>query len=94
MSRRFEHVAMLMGGRSAEREVSLNSGAACAKALESEGYRVIYRGECRVMQEEEYCTREYAPVCAERNGRLRTFGNECEARNAPGNWRIISRGPC
>ena len=40
MSRRFEHVAVLMGGLSAEREVSLNSGAACAKALEDEGYRV------------------------------------------------------
>jgi D-alanine-D-alanine ligase len=34
------HVAVLMGGLSAEREVSLRSGAACAKALESEGYRV------------------------------------------------------
>jgi D-alanine-D-alanine ligase len=34
------HVAVLMGGRSAEREVSLNSGAACAAALESVGYRV------------------------------------------------------
>ncbi len=35
-----KHVAVLMGGLSAEREVSLNSGAACAKALEGEGYRV------------------------------------------------------
>jgi D-alanine-D-alanine ligase len=34
------HVAVLMGGLSAEREVSLNSGAACAKALESEGFLV------------------------------------------------------
>ncbi len=34
------HVAVLMGGLSAEREVSLRSGAACAKALEGEGYRV------------------------------------------------------
>ncbi len=34
------HVAVLMGGLSAEREVSLNSGAACATALESVGYRV------------------------------------------------------
>ncbi|MGI9384967.1 MAG: D-alanine--D-alanine ligase [Methyloligellaceae bacterium] len=31
---------MLMGGLSAEREVSLNSGSACAEALEGEGYRV------------------------------------------------------
>jgi D-alanine-D-alanine ligase len=35
-----KHVAVLMGGLSAEREVSLNSGAACATALEGEGYRV------------------------------------------------------
>ncbi len=34
------HVAVLMGGRSAEREVSLVSGAAVAHALESAGYRV------------------------------------------------------
>lgn len=35
-----KHVAVLMGGWSAERPVSLNSGRACAAALESEGYRV------------------------------------------------------
>lgn len=35
-----KHVAVLMGGWSAEREVSLRSGTACAKALEGEGYRV------------------------------------------------------
>ncbi|TVQ39801.1 MAG: D-alanine--D-alanine ligase [Geminicoccaceae bacterium] len=34
------HVAVLMGGRSAEREVSLTSGAACADALARRGYRV------------------------------------------------------
>jgi D-alanine-D-alanine ligase len=34
------HIAMLMGGWSSEREVSLRSGEACASALESEGYRV------------------------------------------------------
>jgi D-alanine-D-alanine ligase len=35
-----KHVAVLMGGWAAERPVSLNSGAGCAKALESVGYRV------------------------------------------------------
>jgi D-alanine-D-alanine ligase len=35
-----KHVAVLMGGLSAEREISLRSGAACAKALEEQGYRV------------------------------------------------------
>ena len=34
------HVAVLMGGWSAERPVSLNSGRGCADALESAGYRV------------------------------------------------------
>lgn len=34
------HVAMLMGGWSVEREVSLRSGEGCARALESVGYRV------------------------------------------------------
>ena len=35
-----KHVAVLMGGLSSEREVSLRSGAACAKALEGEGFKV------------------------------------------------------
>jgi D-alanine-D-alanine ligase len=35
-----KHVAVLMGGWSAEREVSLRSGEACAKALNRLGYRV------------------------------------------------------
>jgi D-alanine-D-alanine ligase len=35
-----KHVAVLMGGISSERPVSLSSGAACAEALEGEGYRV------------------------------------------------------
>ena len=35
-----KHVAVLMGGWSAEREISLRSGKACADALERTGYRV------------------------------------------------------
>jgi D-alanine-D-alanine ligase len=35
-----KHVAVLMGGLSSERQVSLWSGEACAKALEGEGFRV------------------------------------------------------
>lgn len=35
-----KHVAVLMGGLSSERPVSLSSGNACADALESLGYRV------------------------------------------------------
>ena len=38
--RRFNHVAVLMGGLSAEREVSLSSGRDCATALQSAGYKV------------------------------------------------------
>ena len=34
------HVAVLMGGWSAEREVSLTSGAGVADALEARGHRV------------------------------------------------------
>ena len=34
------HVAVLMGGWSAEREVSLKSGEACGRALEQAGFRV------------------------------------------------------
>jgi D-alanine-D-alanine ligase len=39
-SRRFNHVGVLMGGLSAEREVSLNSGKACTDALRSARYKV------------------------------------------------------
>jgi D-alanine-D-alanine ligase len=35
-----KHVAVLMGGWSAEREVSLNTGRPCCKALEEQGYKV------------------------------------------------------
>ncbi|HEY4191104.1 MAG TPA: D-alanine--D-alanine ligase [Mesorhizobium sp.] len=35
-----KHVAVLMGGFSSERPVSLSSGAACAATLEEEGYQV------------------------------------------------------
>jgi D-alanine-D-alanine ligase len=38
--RKFPHVAVLMGGWSAEREVSLSSGKECADALEVAGYCV------------------------------------------------------
>lgn len=37
----FTRVAVLLGGRSAEREVSLSSGAGCARALRDEGFDVV-----------------------------------------------------
>ena len=36
-----ERVAVLLGGRSAEREISLVSGAGCAKALREEGFDAV-----------------------------------------------------
>jgi D-alanine-D-alanine ligase len=39
-ARKFQHVALLMGGFSAERDVSLSTGQECANALEAEGYTV------------------------------------------------------
>ena len=61
------------------------------------GYRVIRRGECRRDgggggDEPRFCTREYRPVCARRDGRLRTFGNACEADAA--GWRVVGNGEC
>ena len=38
---KYKRIAVLKGGLSAEREVSLNSGAACAKALRAKGYEVV-----------------------------------------------------
>jgi hypothetical protein len=38
------------------------------------------------------CTREYAPVCAQRGRQTQTFPNACEARN--GGFRVISPGEC
>jgi D-alanine-D-alanine ligase len=40
-SRTAARIAVLKGGRSAEREVSLVSGRACAAALRTEGYKVV-----------------------------------------------------
>lgn len=49
-----KHVAVLMGGWSAERDVSLSSGRACSKALEEQGYKVtpidVDRDIARVLQ--------------------------------------------
>ena len=35
-----KHIAVLMGGWSSEREVSISSGLACAEALETLGFQV------------------------------------------------------
>jgi D-alanine-D-alanine ligase len=41
MAATIKRVAVLLGGKSAEREVSLSSGAGCAKALRDEGFDVV-----------------------------------------------------
>jgi len=50
-----KHVAVLMGGWSSERPVSLNSGSACADALAERGFRVsrvdVDRGIARTLAE-------------------------------------------
>ena len=61
------------------------------------GFQIIRRGECRREgggggDEPRFCTREYRPVCARRDGRFRTFGNACEADAA--GWRVVSNGEC
>ncbi|MDA7947637.1 MAG: D-alanine--D-alanine ligase [Hyphomicrobiaceae bacterium] len=58
MTRKFEHVAVLLGGLSSEREVSLSSGKDCADALEGEGYKVT-----RIDMDRDIATRlkEVAP---------------------------------
>ncbi|MFE0014800.1 Kazal-type serine protease inhibitor domain-containing protein [Mesorhizobium sp. NPDC059054] len=64
------------------------------------GYRVIGDGQCRGGgwndggdgDRPQFCTREYAPVCARRRGQLQTFPNNCEARAA--GWRVVDGGPC
>jgi hypothetical protein len=41
---------------------------------------------------EQFCTREYRPVCGQRGGALRTFPNACEADSA--GFRVVDQGAC
>ena len=78
-----KHVAVLMGGWSAEREVSLRSGKACADALERQGYRVtrvdVGRDIATVLQRDQ--ARRRAQRAARPAGRGR------HAAGHPGNPR-------
>jgi hypothetical protein len=66
------------------------------------GFRVMYAGECNGGGSvgggggpggpQQYCTREYAPVCARRGSRYQTFPNQCEAENA--GFSVVSDGTC
>ena len=67
---------------------------------EQAGYDVVRQGECRGdaggggggNDGPRMCTQEYRPVCARRDGAVRTFGNECEADAA--GWRVVQNRPC
>lgn len=67
----------------------------------SNGFSIIHRGECSFRPAPprppsrppvQACTREFAPVCAERRGQRRTFSNSCEARAS--GFSIIRSGEC
>lgn len=64
---------------------------------EAAGFRIVSGGQCRGGGwdgggNQQFCTREYRPVCAQRGGALRTFPNACEADSA--GFRVVDRGPC
>lgn len=68
------------------------------------GVLAILAGSCTVVVEEgpgprpvpppgpQYCSREYAPVCAVRGPDRQTFANSCRARQA--GYRIVRPGQC
>ncbi|MGU3398299.1 Kazal-type serine protease inhibitor family protein [Brucellaceae bacterium D45D] len=43
-------------------------------------------------ESQQMCPMIYDPVCAERDGMRKTFGNECQAK--ADNYRVVSRGEC
>jgi hypothetical protein len=44
------------------------------------------------IQHHAVCTARYDPVCGELNGKLRTYSNDCVARDAGA--KVISTGEC
>jgi len=61
------------------------------------GFQVVHRGQCSVAippiaGRPVACSREFAPVCARRGGRQRTFDNACTARAS--GFQVINRGQC
>lgn len=87
-----KHYEPVCARRGGDRQTFANACLA-----ERAGYRILRDGECRDGgggggEEQTFCTREYAPVCARRHGELRTFPNECEARAA--DYNVVDDGPC
>ncbi|WP_432287430.1 Kazal-type serine protease inhibitor domain-containing protein [Aminobacter sp. BA135] len=96
-TREYDPVCARRGG---DRQTFANSCMA-----EAAGYRIIRGGECRGGGDDgwgggggggrgdQFCTREYRPVCGRRGDTLRTFPNACEADSS--GYRVIDdRGPC
>ncbi|RWC41085.1 MAG: peptidase [Mesorhizobium sp.] len=92
-SKQYEPVCARRGG---DRQTFANACLA-----DRAGYRIVRDGPCRDGgdgggggggEEQTFCTREYAPVCARRHGEMRTFPNACEARAS--DYRVVDDGPC
>jgi D-alanine-D-alanine ligase len=66
----YNKVAVLLGGLSAEREVSLSSGAGCAKALREEGFDVV----------------EIDPKTSDLSEQLRVVKPDCVFNALHGRW--------
>ncbi len=58
------------------------------------GFTPVGRGACGEAASvlPRFCTKEYAPVCGERNGVRREFGNACEARAE--DFAVVRDGAC
>src|SRR5207249_11581701 len=76
-----KHVAVLLGGFSSERPVSLSSGKACADALENEGYQVtridVSRDVGSVRSEERRVGKECGPGRSTERVKNRESGAVC-----------------
>src|SRR5690606_25270250 len=90
-----KHVAVLMGGFSSERPVSLSSGNACADALEAEGYRVtrVDVGRDVASGPPSGVARAGGIPVAGRRGRRRCAVGEGQARAPPSVGKTRTEGP-
>jgi Kazal-type serine protease inhibitor domain len=93
----FRPVCATRNGRERTFENSCEADAA--------GWRTVSRGECRDVIIEpiiepvpepritrRFCNQLFAPVCATRGGRAKTFDNSCVAESE--GWRVIDQGEC
>ena len=60
---------------------------------EASDYAIIYSGSCKSDRlAQTICTKQYQPVCGEKDGVRRTLGNECEVREA--GFVFAAEGEC